>query len=71
MLKISLISEVFVSKLSQNFIFFFPLTILELQSYSLFYKAFVREKDFSKESLWSFDHQEKLVFVIEELGTPV
>ena len=51
--------------------FLFPLTILELQSYTLFYRVFVREKDFSKEGLWSFDHQEILVFVIEELGTPV
>ena len=66
----SLFIEVFDSKLSTNS-FSFSLTIFELQSYTLFYEVFVREKDFSKEGLWSFDHQEILVFVIEELGTPV
>ena len=46
------------SKLS-DFHFLLPLTTLELQSYSLFYKDFVREENFSKESSWSFDHQER------------
>ena len=52
----------FDSKLSST-LFSFSLTNLELQSYTLFYRVFVREKGFSKKSLWSFDHQDIIVFV--------
>ena len=62
MLKNSLFTEVFGSKLS-SISFSFSLTKLELQSYTLFSRVFVREKGFSKEGLWSFDHQEILIFV--------
>ena len=62
MLKILSFTEVFDSKLSST-LFSFSLTILELQSYTLFYRVFVREKGFSKESLWSFDHQDIIIFV--------
>ena len=50
----------------------FSTYILELQSYSLFYRAFVREENFFQERVCGLLTTKKLLVIeIVELGTPV